>query len=545
MKNMKKISAALVASAFVLTGCIKETVPNSVVTSDQVSESATALEAMVNAIPVSEAYPYSVFGRSNNYGFDFGLPGMMCATDACTGDEVCTGGDEQSGYDWFTYWKNGTVMGPTQIIARYAWFCYYNFIKSCNDVIGLIPDPESLGDAERAYLAYAKANRAALYLDLARQFEALENKYTDVSAVAGLTVPIITESTSESDARNNPRAERDDMFTFIFQDLDDAEVLLTDNTTTGDKTVPSLAVVYGLKARAYLWLGGFDKANYAKAAEFARKAIEASGATVMTEAQWLDPTTGFNTANASWMWYLPQSPEGVTNLVNFVAWRSCEATWGYGSLTQAGVSSKFYEKMSDSDWRKRAFIGPDPEEWYAQNSDISLWHKCLAVNKDYTFNPYASVKFRPASGEVSTYKVGNASSVPMMRVEEMYLIEAEATAYDNPSAAAVLLEKFMATRDPEFSLASKTTSAVVDAVIWNKRIEFWGEGIVFYDFKRLNYGISTGYAGTNVPTDVRFVTDGRAPWWNFCIPEIEVQQNAALKKTNNPDPTGAVKPWVG
>lgn len=543
MKNILKISI-LTFAAFATTGCIKETVPNSVVTSDQVSQSPTALEAMVNAIPVNEAYPYSVFGSSSNYGFDFGLPGIICALDACAGEEICTGGDEQSGYDWFTYWKNGTVLGPTQTVTRYAWYCYYNFIKSCNDVIGMLPDPEVLGDSEKAFLAYSKANRASLYLDMARQFEALENKYTDVSSVAGLTVPIITENTTEQEARNNPRATRDEIFKFIFDDLDSAEALLTDNSVQGNKTVPSLAVVYGLKARAYLWLGGFDSSNYAKAAEFARKAIDESGAKVMTEAQWLDPKTGFNTVNNSWLWYLPQSSENVTNLVNFVAWRSAEATWGYGSMVQQGVSSKFWARMSDTDWRKRAFIGPDPDAWYEENSDISLWPACLAVDKTYSFNPYASVKFRPAAGEVSTYKTGNATSIPMMRVEEMYLIEAEATAYTNPSAAAKLLKDFMATRDPEFALASETTKSVVDAVIWNKRIEFWGEGIVFYDFKRLNYGIETGYSGTNAPTDTRIVTDGRAPWWNFCIPEVETQQNEALKGKNNPNPVGIVKPWT-
>ena len=37
----------------------------------QVSDSPTAVEAIVNAIPVNMTYPYSVYGRTNNYGFDF------------------------------------------------------------------------------------------------------------------------------------------------------------------------------------------------------------------------------------------------------------------------------------------------------------------------------------------------------------------------------------------------------------------------------------------------------------------------------------------
>ena len=525
-----------------MTGCIKETEPNSVVTAESVAQSSTAVQAMVNAIPVAEALPYSVFGSDDNQGFDFGLPGIMCATDSATGDVVMTTGDSNSGYNWFWFWDVGTSLNSTQPRSQFTWYCYWNFVKSCNDIIAVI-GAEPATDEMKAYLAYAKANRAALYLDMARSFDPLENKYTDVSAVKGLTIPKITETTTEAEARNNPRLPREEMFEFIFQDLNDAEALLTNNSHRGGKDVPSLAVVYGLKARAYLWLGGFDKSNYTQAASFARKAIDESGATVLTEAQWLDPKTGFNTPNNSWMWYLPQSAEGVTNLVNFVAWRGAEASWGYASVVQQGVHVNFYNRIADTDWRKRAFLGPDPEAWWAENKDIC---NINIEDEDWEgyFAPYASVKFRPAGGEVLNYNVGNVTSICMMRVEEMLLIEAEATAYSDPAKAADMITAFATTRDAAFVKPAATTEAVVDATMWQKRVELWGEGVVFYDFKRLNYGKETGYEGTNVSTDSRINTDGRAPWWNFVIPEKEVLQNEALKGKNNPEPCDIVKTWV-
>ena len=544
MNNITKFSTLALAAAMAFTGCIKETQPTTVVTSDAVAQSSTAVEAMVNAIPVAEALPYSVFGSGNNQGFDFGLPGIMCATDAATGDVVSTSGDANSGYNWFWFWEVGTSLNSTQSRSQFTWFCYWNFIKSCNDIISIVVDPQT--DDMKAYLAYAKANRAALYLDLARGFDPLENNYTDVSKVKGLTVPKITEATTEAEARNNPRLTRQEMFDFIFEDLNAAEELLTGNSHSAGKDVPSLAVVYGLKARAYLWLGGFDSSNYAKAAEFARKAIDTSGATILTEAQWLDPKTGFNTPNNSWMWYVPQSPEGVTNLVNFIAWRSCEATWGYGQLVQQGVHVNFYNRMSDTDWRKRAFIGADPDAWYAENTAISNFNAAnFGVEKfsDY-FSPYASVKFRPVNGETLDYKSGNPTSVCMMRVEEMILTEIEAIAHTNPAEAAAKLQAFGQTRDPQYTVMATTSEDVVEAAIWQKRIELWGEGIVFYDMKRLNYSIETGYKGTNVATDSRMKTEGRAPWWNFVIPEKEYIQNTILKETNNPEPCDIVPNWV-
>lgn len=86
MKNI--ITNTLFAGISVMTlatGCVKETIPTDGATSDQIAESATALQALVNAIPVNMTYPYSAFGRTNNYGFDFGYPGMLCATDSATG----------------------------------------------------------------------------------------------------------------------------------------------------------------------------------------------------------------------------------------------------------------------------------------------------------------------------------------------------------------------------------------------------------------------------------------------------------------------------
>jgi hypothetical protein len=132
-----------------------------------------------------------------------------------------------------------------------------------------------------------------------------------------------------------------------------------------------------------------------------------------------------------------------------------------------------------------------------------------------------------------------------MRVEEMYLIEAEATAQVDVEAGKNLLVAFMAYRDPKYSTEGLVSSVevVVDEIIWQKRVELWGEGVVFYDFKRLGLGINNGYAGTNVPTDSRVNVKGVAPWWNFCIPESETYQNGALVGKNNPNPDGIISLW--
>ena len=557
MNKIYKLMVLVLGAAVLATGCIKETFPTNGATQDQVAQSGSALEALVGAIAVNMAYPYSAFGKSQNYGFDFGYPGLLCAMDACTGDVICTAGDEAAGYDWFWYWERGTMLGPTQGLCAFPWNTYYSFMKSCNDVIAMVDTSKELTDGAKLSLGSAKAIRACFYLDMARQFEALEvidpaakGKY-DISKVKGLTVPIMDENTTEEKSRNNPRAKRDKMFEFIFDDLNDAEEMLEGISVK--KTIPSLAVVYGLKARAYLWLGQFSESYknvktgqeaYLEAAKYARLAISASNATIMTEGEYLNATTGFNKATNSWMWYLPQTTEGVTNLVNYIAWRSGEATWGYGGkFVFEGVNTNFYNRMSSTDWRRKGFVGAEPEVWYKENKALTNLSEddFLAV-----VPPYANMKFHPANGNTTTWQIGNVTDVPLMRVEEMYLIEAEATAQVDIEAGKNLLVAFMAHRDPKYSTEGlvNTVEAVVEEIIWQKRIELWGEGVVFYDFKRLELGINNGYSGTNVPTDSRVNVKGVAPWWNFCIPEEETYQNAALEGKNNPNPDGLIKLWT-
>ncbi len=551
MKNIYKFIAMVIGAALLTTGCIKETFPTGNATQEQISQASSVLEAMVGAIAVNMAYPYSAFGSGANYGFDFGYPGLMCAMDACTGDVICTAGDEAAGYDWFWYWERGTMMGPTAGLCDFPWNTYFSFMKSCNDVIGLVDTSKTLTPSEKLALGVAKAFRATFYLDMARQYEALEvtdeaaKKY-DVSKVKALTVPIITETTTEEGARYNPRAKRDKMFEFIFEDLDDAEKLL--DGINVKKTMPSKAVIYGLKARAYLWLGQFTNSYrnvktgeeaYREAAKYARLAITESKATIMSEGEYLNATSGFNTANNSWMWYLPQTTEGVTNLVNFIAWRSSEATWGYGGkFVFEGVTNNFYNRMSENDWRRKAFVGANPAGWYKQYGYLTNYSEDEFLA---SVPAYANFKFHPANGNTVSHTIGNVTDVPLMRVEEMYFIEAEATAHYDEGAGENLLISFMANRNPKYTTDSMTD--LIDEIMFQKRVEFWGEGIVFYDFKRLNMGINNGYDGTNVPSDSRVNVEGRAPWWNFCIPEGETYQNTALIDKNNPNPDGLIKLW--
>lgn len=86
--------------------------------------------------------------------------------------------------------------------------------------------------------------------------------------------------------------------------------------------------------------------------------------------------------------------------------------------------------------------------------------------------------------------------------------------------------------------------AFIKEMLFQKRVEFWGEGILIYDYKRLNQGITRGYEGTNMPGAARFNCKGRSPQWNLVITRGEFQSNTGITPAlNNPDPTEKLELW--
>jgi len=386
------------------------------------------------------------------------------------------------------------------------------------------------------------------------------NEYTDCSKVAGLTGPIIVSSAEEETEYKTARAPKDVMSDFVLSDLNKAEELLADYTPQTGR-YPGLAVVYGLKARMYLAIE-----DYANAAKYARMAIDKSGKTPLTEAQWSDPTKAFCDAsgNNSWMWYYSISANNMGNLCNPTGFLAGEADWGYNSLTQLSLHRWMYERMNYSDFRKKSFIDPDRKTYPAS---YYKWADQAGFLGSYPFESlpdYFSIKIRCREGNWTDYSVGGAVDWPMMRVEEMYLIEAEAVGMSQGESAGIeKLESFMQTyRDPEYSYAQASSTfsegfvkSFQEEVLFQKRVEFLGEGVGYFDAKRIRPGMKTWYPGSNVIHDtMKYDIKEVSPYWNFVIPTSEIENNdyiivedgvsteiEGVKTTpNNPDPTQKV-----
>lgn len=561
MKNtIKSLIVALVAISL-LSSCIKETFPmSSSATSDQMAESAAAMQGSVDGMVAQSYQPYYFFGSSNQLEYDISYAGLLITYSRMTNDLV--NNSATIGYDWWCGYCGayGYVMNANNSRQLVPYMTFYKIIKSANDIIGPLASQESLNEDQKHYLGSAYVYRALMYHDLYNCYLPALNKYTDCSKVEGLTVPIVVSSAEEESEYKSARAPKEALSAFVLSDLDKAEELLAGYTPSSAR-YPGIAVVYGIKARMYMAI-----LDYANAAKYARMAIDASGKTPLTESEWSDPTKAFCDAsgNNSWMWYYNISGNNMGNLCNPTGFLAGESDWGYNSLTRLALHKWLYDRLNRSDFRKKSFIDPDRETYPAS---YYKWADATGYLGDYPFEElpdYFSIKIRCKEGNWTDYATGGAVDWPIMRVEEMYLIEAEAIGMSQGESAGIeKLESFMKTyRDPEYSYA-KAAATFKDGfvknfqeeVLYQKRVEFLGEGVGFFDAKRIRPGIKTWYKGSNVIHDtMKYDIEEVSPYWNFVIPTREIENNdyilvedgvpsqidGVMTTLNNPDPTQKV-----
>ena len=558
MKNtILKVSTILAAAVF-SASCIQETVPvGGSVTQAQVSASDFALMSMINAMPASMSTS-GTGGYAGSYGdhTDFGIPGIHLRLEHML-EDIATMADNPY-YNRFYAYDLNQAQGHQYTYCAYFWDMYYTWIRLANDVIAsMVPAIEDGADEEtlvelKHNLGQAYAYRAWCYLDLARLYEPKDNVEAPVPAeIRELTVPIVDENTTIEDCKKNPRVTREEIYQFILDDLKRAEENLNPAVTTFSQ--PTLMMVNGLYARTYLELGyertGYNMEMFAKASEYARKVISESGKSPLTKEQWTNPTTGFNSAssNSAWIWGLALSAENLNNLLTFTSHMSTEAAWGYACYAQFGVSQLLYDAVPDTDFRKLSWLGPDKDTWTSgkyrfagSSSDLQAF---LNGQGRPAAKPYMTLKFRPAQGECNDFNVGNAIDYCLMRIEEMYFIQMEAEYHLDAAKGVNLLREFMHDyRDASYNRiqAGVDFATFKKELLLQKRIEFWGEGILLYDYKRLDEPINR--SASNHAGVFKLRTQRRSPQWNIVITRAEFQSNTAINESlNNPDPSDKIE----
>lgn len=594
---MKKYHIALAASLMLgFSSCIDETLPTNFVLDSQLAASESAVQGMVNSIYTTMAgYSNSDGGiEVISYGsmramLEHGTTPLVCsgANGYNTMGAYCNGAVSATGSNrgiYPSYLYYGYIKAVNDIIGLVD---PENMTDAQKNNLGICYAYRALYYLDLVQIMEYKTPTDQRY---AAAYTKPENDLTN------LGVPIVTEETTSEQAANNPRATVDEVYDLILSDLKKAEEYLAGYEPT-DLVEPDLAVVYGLYAKAYTNLACRvntaakykDEATYWKNAyDYADKAITTSGCTPLTEDQWTDPVNGFNNRNSqnSWMWATTISESNtaaMTASFYFAMIFGTETTFSaYGWRVGRSLDRKMYEQLSDNDWRKKSWLNPsffyestnqvEGEPYLVERDENgnfinNKWATATGWSDDYnSFNEdrldyrlsssaswirgritkgngfqswpwlYVNIKFRPHNGVYDNRTIGAATDYPIMRVEEMHFLKAEAALHtQGVDAASALLEDIVKTRNSEYTCDAATAEEFMKQYNFQKQIEFWGEGINYFDAKRLELGIHRAYLGTNCERyqhalEMDGVYVGWTPGWN----QAELNANQAIFHYNNP-----------
>lgn len=544
---MKKIFSAIIMTALgatMLTGCIEEVAPqNGTPSLEQVSRAPGSFENLVANL-TGNLTGKRLYTTTRNEVWDYGYPSLFLTRDV-EGQDVIPAG---SNNHYSTWYSSVQYMAEGYAVTQLPWTYYYGWINDCNVVLknaGAVnyAEPEA-SRVQGAGIAYAM--RAMFYLDLTRMY-ASKPYSVDHSA---LTTIKADEVRTIEQARNQERMTWDEAFEFILKDLDCAEKYLADYQRA-DKYTPDVSVVYGLKARTYL-----EKGDWAKAEEYAKKAQQ--GYQMMSRDEYLSHDNGFNTPNSSWMFAtrFKNDDPSITSNDGDDSWGSvmipengfsCGYAANYGGVNV--IDHHLYSSIPKTDFRRMCWVdfkldSVSKAEALEALKEYSSWPDRVYAggveNAKYGLGGY-SMKFRNAAGKADVKYEAWCVSVPLMRVEEMKLIEIEAAGMQDEGRGKQLLEAFAKTRDPQFEYGkhneayyNTSTSAFQNEVWWQRRVELWGEGFATFDIKRLNKGIIRSYKDTNHLENARWNTKEIPNWMIWAFIGTEADYNGTM--THNPDP---------
>ncbi len=294
-----------------------------------------------------------------------------------------------------------------------------------------------------------------------------------------------------SDADERPRSSVADVYTQIVADLQESITLLDANGGTDNRFVTA-DFARGILARVQLYNGNYTEAATQAAA--ARAGV--TGAALATPAQ---VPTMFNET-------IGPNPEAIFLVVINPATESQGVNNSLAAYTAnqwvAQVPTNDVISLYDPADARNAWFSACDNEGTAPDTDdpADAIPGCLA-----------NVELNKWNGELTNF----TDDVPVLRVSELLLIEAEARLNSTGAAAAIpLLDQLRAARGLAAYAGSTAPADVLNEILDERRREFIGEGHRFFDLKRLGRTITKGNPGLGdrplvaVPfTDVRILDD--------------------------------------
>jgi len=312
-----------------------------------------------------------------------------------------------------------------------------------------------------------------------------------------LGVPLILEPTKEGLPRNTV----EEVYTQINKDLTDAIRLLP--VARANNSHINQQVAKGILARVAL-----TQQNWTLAEQMAAEARQ--GWPLMSQAQYLEGFAEIN--NPEWMWGFDHLEDQSEFFGGYHSYISSNFNSSVIRQTPKAINSLVYNRIPSTDIRSQMWVRTPT----AANSIVPPGGVRV---------PFMVQKFR-LPGTPSTSTMGD---VPYMRTAEMILIQAEAQARQGKNAeAAATLFTLVRARDTAATQSTRTGADLIDEIMFNRRIELWGEGFRFLDLKRTNSPLNRNGANHNPAVAVLFDVPAGDNQWEFLIPRAELDANKAM-----------------
>lgn len=460
--TISAISALSVATLLLFGGCSAEfldTKSTQDVDQGQIFENTAGAMMAVNGLHKLMHHP----SLTSNYA-QGGYETFMIWMDVMGEDLVYTYTNAQ--FQTQAKWALHRNVESTHLVYHYRLFYY--FVSNANMIIDNI-DNVSGTQAEKDYIKGQALAYRAFANHILVQTWAQRYKHEGNNTQLG----IILRTGKSLD--NLPRASVEDVYAQINKDLDDAVALLAPlKVARLNKSHIDVHVARGLKARVLLAQG-----KWKDAAEMAKLVVDNSGAALQADTYVTFKNRMSDQNNTEWLWGKKSQEDQAGTLRDFHSFMS-NMNVSYNRNTPRAIYNLLYNRIADTDVRK------------------ALW---FPNAQDKTITPLPIV---PSSGRIVNYmankfllenETAKCGDVPYMRLPEMMLIMAEGYARAGEHAkAADALYPLARHRDPQYVKSTNTGAALIDEVMFQRRVELWGEGFRFHDLKRLDMPLDRGPA---------------------------------------------------
>ena len=411
-------------------------------------------------------------------------------------------------------------------ITIYAWFYYYKLINNANQVILNIDNAEG-PESERQFIkAQALVFRAYSYFMLSQIYcYRWDDRNSAVNEGVGYGLPF------REDDSTGPleKSSLEDIYKHIYEDLDNA---ITNFKASGlkrassDFFLPDVDVACAVYARAAL-----TRQDWAKAAEMARQARQ--GHALMSANDYME--SGFSVPNNEWIWGVYEASDQTLYYYSYFAYLASNGSSGNCRNYPSAISQELYDQIPATDVRRGLWLEPTAAERKECNSagisTKTLASRAFAEHGDKLYSTskiamYMQFKFQNQDQP-------GVGSFNFFRAAEMYLTEAEALCMQGGHDAEVqkLLNELNKNLDSAYS-CDKTGADLLKEVKFYRRLDLWGEGQNWFDFKRWNEpivrkAISDGgswhktFSGT-ISTESNYK-------WTFFMPQKELDYNNLVR----------------